>query len=124
MTEIVDKSENIRSFKFLEKELHHLDISGSEFRVASVQGQLAEIQNKYYNAKLYFIALDKNIPLDSIPEGYFHGTIVYFDNNDKESFDFAKSYVVESNIFLEDSSVKLFVCNTASESDRKSFIYR
>jgi len=80
---------------------------------------MAKITNKYYSADLYFIDLNKNIPLDSIPTEYFHGTIVYFDNHDKESFEFAKSYVVESNVFFEESSVKLLICDTAKESDCK-----
>ena len=121
LTEIAERSQNIESFKFSEDGIQKLDLSDSEFRLPSLEGQKAVIKNKYYEACLYFIDLDKNIPLELIPEDYLQATIVYFDNNDKESFEYAKSYVVQSNIFLDDSSVKLFVCNTAKEFDCKFF---
>ena len=121
LTEIADNSQNVKTFQFDKDGIQDLELAGSDLPVSSLRGHGAKIQNKYYNASLYFIDLNHNIPLDSIPQDYFHGTIVYFDNNDKDSYDFARSYVVESNIFLEDSSVKLLVCDTARESDCEYF---
>ncbi|KAI2804184.1 hypothetical protein BLOT_003162 [Blomia tropicalis] len=84
----------------------------------------ALLDNKYYMANIYLVAMDKPVMFPTAFCDFFHGAVIYFDNNDEECLNALDQWVDYVDYF-ENCGIRILACESSAGTDRNyKFITR
>lgn len=79
----------------------------------------ALLDNKYYSTQVYLMPLEDVVCFPEKFFQFFHGILIYFDNNDEEGLKMVDKWVDYIDN-MENCSIKILACESATDLNRKN----
>ena len=87
--------------------------------ILSLECHCVLIDNKYYTTQIYLVPLEDIVFFPEKFYNFFHGTLIYFDNNDEEALQMVYKWTDYLDNHMKNCEIKILACEALINNDRK-----